>query len=91
MLLGLGDSVTAGFGARRGYSYFDLLVKNSPDDSVEMRGLCLSTVIPNLQVKNRAVSGSTSLQHLEYQVSRLPVCGTNTLGLVVMTTERYYP
>src|ERR1700690_963913 len=32
LLVGLGDSVTAGFGARRGYSYFDRLVTNPPDE-----------------------------------------------------------
>src|SRR5580698_6788733 len=32
LLVGIGDSVTAGFGARKNYSYFDLLITNSLDD-----------------------------------------------------------
>jgi hypothetical protein len=32
-VVGLGDSVTAGFGARKGYSYFDRLIKNPADES----------------------------------------------------------
>lgn len=59
-LIGLGDSVTAGFGARRGYSYFDRLAANPPDESEDMKGICLRTVMPNLRVTNIAVSGSTS-------------------------------
>src|SRR5689334_11972307 len=43
-LVGLGDSVTAGFGARHGYSYFDRLVANPPDEYAQMKGLCLSAV-----------------------------------------------
>jgi lysophospholipase L1-like esterase len=86
LLLGLGDSVTAGFGATEGHSYFERLVRNPPDEFPEMRGICLKAVLPNLRVKNRAVSGSTSLQHLERQVRRLPRADSGTLGLVVMTT-----
>ena len=85
LLVGLGDSVTAGFGARRGYSYFDRLVKNPPDEFPEMQTLCLASVLPHLTAQNFAVSGSTSLQH-EKQIDRLPVQPPDTLGLVVITT-----
>ena len=33
MLLGIGDSITDGFGARDGFSYFERLVKNPIGDS----------------------------------------------------------
>jgi hypothetical protein len=65
LLVGIGDSVTAGFGARRGYSYFDRLVANPPDEFVDMSGICLGTVMPRLQFTNLAISGSTSLEHME--------------------------
>lgn len=86
LLVGLGDSVTAGFGASPGCSYFQRLATNSPGDFPEMRGLCLSAVLPNLRVTNLALSGSTSLQHWRSQLPRLAVQPSNVLGLVVMTT-----
>jgi lysophospholipase L1-like esterase len=86
LLVGLGDSVTAGFGARKGYSYFDRLVTNPPDEFGEMSGICLNVVFPNLHFTNMAVSGSTSLEHAEKQVPRLPAVGSNVVGIVVITT-----
>lgn len=86
LLMGLGDSVTAGFGARKGYSYFDRLVKNPPGEWPDMQGLSLSRVFPNLHCTNLAVSGSTSLQHISRQIPHLPRADSNTLGIVVMTT-----
>jgi lysophospholipase L1-like esterase len=85
LLLGIGDSVTAGFGARQGYGYFQRLVKNPPDESPELQGLCLSAVIPNLRTDNIALSGSTSLAHLQI-IEEFPRQDAETFGLVVMTT-----
>src|SRR5690349_7262993 len=65
LLVGLGDSVTAGFGARKHYSYFERLVANPPDEFKDLRGICLSAVLPRLQFTNLAISGSTSLEHIE--------------------------
>ncbi len=86
MLVGLGDSVTAGFGARRGYSYFDRLITNPPDESEDMNGICLLTVLPYLQFTNLAVSGSTSGQHIAKQLPLLPTIASNVIALVVITT-----
>jgi lysophospholipase L1-like esterase len=86
LLVGLGDSVTAGFGARRGYSYFDRLVKNPPDEFADLNGLCLSAVLPKLQATNLAISGSTSLEHVKKELPRLPTADSNVLGIVVLTT-----
>lgn len=85
LLLGLGDSVTAGFGASPGKSYFQRLAQNPPDEFPELRGCSLSAVYPKLATQNAAVSGSTSPQHLE-RIQRLPVFSRDTLGLVVLTT-----
>src|SRR6266436_3926938 len=71
LLLGVGDSVTAGFGAKRGHSYFDLLVQNPENEFEDMRGRSLSPVIPNLQTRNIAVSGSDSRQHVEHVQKKL--------------------
>jgi len=86
VLLGIGDSVTAGFGADREHSYFSRLARNPADEWPEMRGVCLASVLPNLKTQNLAVSGSISLEHAARQVNRLPLQATNVLGLVVMTT-----
>lgn len=86
LLVGLGDSVTAGFGARKGYSYFDRLHSNPPDEFPAVQGINLRAVFPNLRFTNYAVSGSTSFEHIEKQLPRLPVTDSNILGLVVLTT-----
>lgn len=86
LLVGLGDSVTAGFGARRGYSYFERLVKNPPGEFEDMHGRCLQAVFPHLQFTNLAVSGSTSGEHVGRQLPRLARADSNTVALVVITT-----
>ena len=86
LLVGLGDSVTAGFGARKGYSYFDRLVSNPSDEFADMRGICLKSVFPNLHYTNMSQSGSTSLEHAEKQIPRLPIVNSNMFGVIVITT-----
>jgi lysophospholipase L1-like esterase len=85
-LVGLGDSVTAGFGARKGYSYFDRLVRNPSDEFPEMQGLSLPAVFPDLSSTNLSISGSTSSEVLTRQLTSLPTNNPDVLGIVVMTT-----
>lgn len=86
LLLGVGDSITAGFGPRPGRSYFDRLVANPPDEFEDMQGRCLSRVLPNLRATNVAMSGSIPLQHLDKQIEPLPRHPPEVFGLVVLTT-----
>jgi len=86
LLVGLGDSVTAGFGARRGYSYFDRLTKNPVDEFPELNGVCLSVVFSNFGSTNLAISGSTSFEVPTRQLSLLATNDPQVLGIVVMTT-----
>ena len=86
LLVGLGDSVTAGFGAGKGFSHFDRLTKNPADDPASMREICLTTVFPNFQFTNLAVSGSTSSEVVDRQLVLLPTNAPDVLGLVIMTT-----
>lgn len=86
LFLGVGDSVTAGFGARRGYSFFDRLVTNPPDEFEDMCGRSLTLVLPNLRAQNLAVSGSTSLQHLRLIEEKLQKQPEEVFGLIVMTS-----
>ncbi|MGA2853023.1 MAG: SGNH/GDSL hydrolase family protein [Verrucomicrobiota bacterium] len=86
LLVGLGDSVTAGFGARKGYSYFDRMAKNPADEFPEMNGICLASVFPKFQFLNLSVSGSTSSEVPYRQLNSLPTNAPDVLGIVVMTT-----
>ena len=85
MLLGIGDSVTDGFGARKGFSYFDRLIKNPAGDSPDMLGKNLSLVFPNLESKKIAVSGSNSFDHMR-KIQVLQPQPPEVLGIIVMTT-----
>jgi len=86
LLLGVGDSVTAGFGATRGHSYFDRLVANPADEFEDMRGRSLAAVLPNLVTRNIAVSGSNSLDHVRSVAAKLDEQANGVFGLVVMTS-----
>jgi lysophospholipase L1-like esterase len=87
MLLGIGDSVTRGLGAKSAkHSYFQRLLINPPDEWDDMVGLCLSAVLPNLSSDNRSVSGTTSLEHARVIEDRLEHYPAEVFGLVVMTT-----
>jgi hypothetical protein len=85
LLLPVGDSVTAGFGARPGYGYVDRLMANPPDEFTDLRDISLSAVLPSLQVKKLARSGSNSLEHVEMLAEFEPQ-EEEVLGLVVMTS-----
>lgn len=86
VLIGLGDSVTAGFGAPPPQSYFNRLVSNPDDEFPEMLGICLKAVFPNLKALNLSISGTISIEHLREQIPKIERFGPETLGLVVMTS-----
>ena len=87
LFLGLGDSVTAGFGASPGHSYFQRIIANPPDEFGDMRGINLKNVFQNLVATNLAASGSTSIDQIKIQIQqRLPATDSNTLGIIVITT-----
>jgi lysophospholipase L1-like esterase len=86
LVVGLGDSITAGLGARPGYAYFDRVLANPRDEWADMTGVNLRAVLPNLTATNLAMSGSTSLDHMRRQLPRVPAADTNTLAIVFLTT-----
>lgn len=87
LVLGLGDSITKGLGAKtKEHEFFNRLVTAPPDEFPEMRQVNLSAVLPQLTALNLAVSGTNSLQHQEVIEEDLPVQDAQVLGLVVMTT-----
>jgi lysophospholipase L1-like esterase len=86
LLIGLGDSVTAGFGTSPEHSYFGRLTLNPPDEFPEMKGICLRSVFPNLRAENFSMSGSISQEHVDHQLPKLHKAPPGSLGLVVITT-----
>ena len=87
LLLGIGDSITRGLGAKSvEHSFFQRLLVNPEDEWEDMRGRCLSAVLPNLTSENLSVSGSTSLEHAALIEERLETYPEDLFGLVVMTT-----
>lgn len=64
-LLGLGDSITDGFGATPGFAAFDRLVATPPGEDPALAGITLAKVLPRLTFQNEATSGSTSLNHAD--------------------------
>ena len=87
LLLGIGDSVTAGLGAKNpSHSYFQRLEKNPADEFAELNGVCLSRVLPNLTTLNLAISGSTSITHAEVVDGKLEMQSADVYGIVVMTS-----
>jgi lysophospholipase L1-like esterase len=86
LLVGLGDSITAGFGVPESHSYLGRLVENPKDEWPDMKDLCLGKVLPNLRVLNLAASGSTSLSLADKLGERLQRQDRDVLGIVVMTT-----
>ena len=86
-LVGIGDSITAGLGARtRDHTFFNRLIKNPEDEFPDMNGICLSNVLTHLESENLAMSGSTSLAHHSVIEERLTPQAEEVFGLVDMTT-----
>lgn len=85
LLLGLGDSITDGFGASPGKSYFNRIIKNPEDEFDELKDVNLSKVLPNLEALNNALSGTTSIELLEHSLPRLEQQPIDTFGIVVVT------
>ncbi|HEY4000473.1 MAG TPA: SGNH/GDSL hydrolase family protein [Candidatus Xenobia bacterium] len=73
VLLGLGDSITAGYGASAGHSYFERLSQT------------LQARDPSLIAMNKAVSGTTSDGPL-VALETVVLYGVDERGVVVMTT-----
>lgn len=86
VLLGLGDSVTQGYGASPGLDYFKRLVQNPSSEFDDMQDISLSQVLPKLKPINLSISGTTSHECVEYQLPQLQPYEADTFGIVVMTT-----
>jgi hypothetical protein len=90
LLLGVGDSVTEGYGATEGFYYDDLpyferLVCNPRGEFPDMEGICLAPVLPRLEARNLAVADTTSPEHVD-MLARIEKQPAEVLGLVAITT-----
>ena len=83
-VIGLGERVTAGFGASPGKSYWHRLIENRVGDDPALEGKCLKQLFPNLIATNLSISGSTSLHHSRSQLPRVPR-DAQRRAIVVMT------
>ncbi len=86
LLLGLGDSITAGFGSSPGRSHFKLVEQGHLDDPADVRNLTLKKVLPHLRSKNAALSGTTSIELIEFSLPRQEPAAVETFGIVLLST-----
>lgn len=86
LLLGMGDSVVTGFGADKGFGFFDRLADIPSGDETDMTGKSLRRVFPKLRKLNLAENSSSSGDHLRDQIRLLPTQSATTHGLVVLST-----
>ena len=85
VFLGVGDSITRGYGGPSGLNYFDLLVQNHkryPD----MEGRDLSSIFPNLKTRNIAVDYTISQEHIDHQLVKITKYDENVRGIIVLTS-----
>ncbi len=85
VLVGIGDSVTAGFGASEKHDYFDLLLQNDDTKYPEMQGRDLQHVLTHLAHQNLSVSYTVSEEHLD-QLPGVKPQPLSVRGIVVVTT-----
>ncbi len=84
-LVGIGDSITAGLGAKSpSHTFFNRVIRNPKNEFPELKGICLSAVLPNLQSQNLAISGSESDTHLAV-IRDMPIY-EDSFGLILMTS-----
>ncbi len=86
-VVGIGDSITAGLGAKSSdHTFFHRILQNPSDEYADMEGLSLRQVFPRLESENLAISGSTSLTHLEVIENKLQRRPEEVYGIVLMTS-----
>lgn len=85
-VIGVGDSITAGLGAKSpSHTFFNRVLQNPSDEFPDLNGVCLSAVLPNLASENFAISGSESCTHLDVILETIPTY-EDAFGIVLMTS-----
>ena len=86
VLIGLGDSITTGFGTAPNLNYFAMLKNNDNEQYPEMAGCDLTSVILNLSAKNISRNYTISQEHVEDQLPLVPDYPPDVKGIVVITS-----
>ncbi len=86
LLVGIGDSVVTGFGAPKGFGFFDMLSANPREDEPDMQGKNLHRVLPHLQVLKLAMNSTSSGDHLRSQLGLLSRQREGVFGIVAVST-----
>ncbi len=86
VLIGIGDSITNGFGAPRELRYFELLQTNINENYPDMENKDLKTVLPNLTAYNYSEDYTVTQEHLERQLPRVKKFGQDVFGIIVITS-----
>lgn len=86
ILIGLGDSITTGYGAPLKHTYFAMLQNNDDIQYPEMAGCDLEHVLPNLKAHNYSVNYTVTQEHLDRQLPLLPIQQSDVTGIVVITS-----
>jgi lysophospholipase L1-like esterase len=86
VLVGIGDSITNGFGAPGELRYFELLQTNNNDNYPDMEGKDLCSVLPNLTAYNYSEDYTVTREHFERQLPRVKTFGKDVFGIVVITS-----
>lgn len=86
VFVGLGDSITTGYGAPLKHRYFSLLQSNDDVQYPDMTGCDLTHVLPNLEAYNYSENFTITQDHLDRQLPRLSVQPVDVEGIVVITS-----
>lgn len=86
VLIGIGDSITVGFGAQKNHGYFALLKNNDDEKYPSMTGKDLKSVLPNLASYNYAKNFTITQEHIDEQLIKMPVYPVGVKGIVVITS-----
>jgi lysophospholipase L1-like esterase len=88
VLVGLGDSITNGYGSSHAHDYFDLLAANDDAAYPEMKGRDLRHALPGLSPTpcDLAADYTVSQEHLNFEVPRIKTYPPEVHGLVAITT-----
>jgi lysophospholipase L1-like esterase len=86
VLLGIGDSITNGFGAPKELGYFELLKTNNDEYHSGMKNKNLKTVLPNLTTRNLSRDYTVTQEHLDFQLPAVSLFDEDVFGIVVITT-----
>lgn len=86
VLIGIGDSITNGFGAPTGQGYFKLLENNQDEIYSDMQNKDLKTVLLNLSSHNYSQDYTVTQEHIDGQLPMVNTFEQNVFGIILITS-----